>query len=161
MRASVPHMLIPEGSSRGIRPQSQPSSRLSRDAFALSSSWDLSLAIVHSYAAFAGFNDRPGRLLRLLPEDIQDDDRILINPVDDTPRSIPIRDAQFVAFPPDRGHRTRPWHREQLPLLQFPEQVSRLLPCCGRQRRSLDLPVQPHKRFVGSSHRIHDMSFLT
>jgi len=43
-------------------------------------------AIVFAQPALAGFDDRPGRLLRLLAEDLKDDDGIGISPVYDAER---------------------------------------------------------------------------
>src|SRR5437667_3605242 len=61
--------------------------------------------VVVAQPAFAGLQDRPGRLPSLFAEDLQDDDGIKIGPVYDTERGGHIVDAQFMAPRPDGWHR--------------------------------------------------------
>jgi len=93
-------------------------------------------------------NDRLRCCLRLLLEDLRDDHRVTIDPVDNSPCRIGIHDSQLVTPLADARHRSRVRHFESLTGLQSPQQESGLKPCLLGEGRRLHFAVQPDKRFV-------------
>ena len=89
-------------------------------------------------------------VLRRLPGGLRehpgDQDGIRIEPVDDPPDPILIPDPDLVAPRPDARHGPRVRHPERFPLLEPAQQVPGLHPRLCRERRSLDLAVEPHQR---------------
>jgi len=102
----------------------------------------------------ARLDHRLGSPRRFLAEDLQDHDGIRVTSIDDPPRDSSVLDAQFMASWSNRRHRSRMGHTQQLALLQSSEKKPRLEPGRGREWRSPDLPVEPDKRSVHSSHTL-------
>jgi len=93
-------------------------------------------------------NDRLRRFPGLLCEHFYYDYRIWIDAVNNSPGNAFIVDPELSASRPNLRHWFGAWHPEILPLLQHAEKESSLAPCPLRERRTLDLTVQPYKRLI-------------
>lgn len=102
----------------------------------------------------------PRRGPGFLAEDFQDHDSVGLDSVHDAPRNTSVIDAQLIAPRPDIWHRPRMGHGNQFAPLQPPKQIARLQSGSLREGRSLDLTVQPDKRFVVRAHWTQCMSDL-
>src|SRR2546430_9721338 len=102
-----------------------------------------------------------GRLCRFLGKDLRNHDRISVDAIYHSPVARHVIDSQFMAPRPDAGHWPRVRHREYVPSLEAPEQESGLKPSCARERRALNLAMQPGKRLVLATHWRYSMSGLT
>src|SRR5262245_40672311 len=98
----------------------------------------------------------------LLCEHVTDDDRVVIDTIDDPPLATTICDPQLVTASSDGRHRAGVRKTERLSSLKSPEGHSHLDPSLLRERRCLDLAMEPSERFVPPHrHRSLDMSDMT
>ena len=88
-------------------------------------------------------------------------DGIGVDAVDDSPGLARIDNAEFMTPATDDRHWTRGRHTESFAALKPTEQHTSLDARGRRERRRLDLAVQPNDRLVGVRHADHDMSQLT
>ena len=104
---------------------------------------------------------RPWSLRSLLREHLDDDDRILVGSVHDSPGHIRINHPELVTPLADRRHRTRMRHPEGLAPLKASQQEPGLESSQPRERWCLHLTVQPGERLVARAHSAECMSVST
>jgi len=104
--------------------------------------------IVHLNTPFAQLDNVSRGPLGLLLKDFQNQNRIFINPVEQTPYGGLIDNPKLVTALTDRRERSRRWHRNVFPLLQPAEKEASFKSRGLGKRRSLDFAVQPDKRLL-------------
>jgi hypothetical protein len=92
------------------------------------------------------------RLPGFLGKYVKYHNRVLIDPIQDTPRAVRVIDSQLIAARSNAWHRPGLRHRKGLAALQPPQQVSRFESRCLRHRRGFDLSVKPSERLVIWTH---------
>src|SRR5712691_8797262 len=117
-----------------------------------------SRTVVLPQPAGSGVNDGLGHRLGLLAEDLQNHHRIGVEPIYDPPVNRGVTDPEFVTARTDDGHRPRPRHANQLPLLEQTKQIAGLDPRLLGERWRLDLSVKPNERLVARAHDHDSMS---
>jgi hypothetical protein len=83
------------------------------------------------------------RCASLLAEHIRNHDSVWIGPIQYPPRTVSVRNSQFVTSGSYRNHRPRVWQGEILTPLQTPQQYPGPNPAFSREWRRFDLAMQP------------------
>ena len=105
-------------------------------------------AIVEFQATFACVDYALWRLRGLLGEHLEDDDCVGVDPKDETPDLVLIRDAQLVAPTPDGRHGPGMRHAEPIATLETPQEKAHFQSRFARQWWCPDLSVKPYERLV-------------
>ena len=107
--------------------------------------------VVASQPSLAAFNRSARRGAGLLGLVSQDQDRVVIDSVEDPPGGVTIRDSKFVASRADHWFGSRLRHRQVLSRWRRRSEYPPPIQGLTGERRRLDLAVEPDQRLVAAA----------